>query len=253
LSPPEPRIAGLILAGGLSQRLGRPKQLLPYGNGTLLEHAVREAEAVPELEPLIAVLPPGDLVPDPKVERTRIVRRQEEGGCSASLHAGLAMLPPEIDALAVLPADQPHLLRDAIALATNTWLRSRPIALTLRYQDEPCHPLIFSAQLVPDLLSLKGEKGMWRLLESLGDAVHRVEIDHPVAFDIDTREDYERLTSIMGVAGYPRPRRSLAVYTEPATRTTRSVPSGQAATRGHLPVSIDDTHRICRPHGGGAD
>jgi CTP:molybdopterin cytidylyltransferase MocA len=33
-------VAGLVLAAGGSSRLGRPKQLLPYGDGTLLEHVL---------------------------------------------------------------------------------------------------------------------------------------------------------------------------------------------------------------------
>ena len=33
-------VAGLVLGAGGSTRLGRPKQLLPYGEGTLLGHVV---------------------------------------------------------------------------------------------------------------------------------------------------------------------------------------------------------------------
>jgi molybdenum cofactor cytidylyltransferase len=36
-------ISGLVLAAGGSRRLGRPKQLLPYGSTTLLGHVVQTA------------------------------------------------------------------------------------------------------------------------------------------------------------------------------------------------------------------
>jgi molybdenum cofactor cytidylyltransferase len=198
-SPPEAQIAGIILAGGLSRRLGQPKQMLPYRGGTLLEHAIREAEAVTALTPLVGVLPPGDAVPDPGATRTLIVRRQREGGCSASLAAGLTALPPGIDALVVLPSDPPGLGRDLIRLAVDAWLERRSRALTLRFQGVPGHPLIFAASLLPTLAELRGDKAMWAMLERLGTEVDRVDIDVALPQDVDTWEEY------MGVRGTTSP------------------------------------------------
>ena len=39
------RVCGLVLAAGGSRRLGRPKQLVPYGGRTLLDHTLDTARA----------------------------------------------------------------------------------------------------------------------------------------------------------------------------------------------------------------
>lgn len=194
-SYPDRTIAGLILAAGSSRRLGRPKQTLPFGDGTLLEHAVAQAEAVPGLHPLVVVLPPGHPFPAPQVRRAQLTHVDSEGACSSSLHAGLRALPETIHAVAILPGDQPALDSDLIDVAVRAWLRTRPVALTLSYRGRPGHPLIFSATLLDDLRALHGDKAMWRLLEHLGDAVERVPIKVPLPPDIDTEEDYERAMS----------------------------------------------------------
>ena len=36
-------VAGLVLAAGGSRRLGQPKQLLPFGPATLLDHTLNTA------------------------------------------------------------------------------------------------------------------------------------------------------------------------------------------------------------------
>ena len=43
MPPGESFVAGLVLAAGGSRRLGRPKQLLPFGESTLLGHTVATA------------------------------------------------------------------------------------------------------------------------------------------------------------------------------------------------------------------
>src|SRR2546423_7670028 len=50
-----PFVSGLVLAAGGSSRLGRPKQLLPYGDGTLLEHVVKTACSSPIDQLIVAV------------------------------------------------------------------------------------------------------------------------------------------------------------------------------------------------------
>ena len=51
-------VTGIILAAGRSRRLGRPKQLLPFGETTLLGRVVENALAGP-LEQVVLVLGPG--------------------------------------------------------------------------------------------------------------------------------------------------------------------------------------------------
>jgi len=47
---PSPRrdgfVTGLVLGAGGSRRLGRPKQLLPYGDTTLLGHVLKDRKSV---------------------------------------------------------------------------------------------------------------------------------------------------------------------------------------------------------------
>jgi molybdenum cofactor cytidylyltransferase len=47
VAPARPFVTGLVLAAGGSKRLGRPKQLLPYGDATLLDHVLGVARECP--------------------------------------------------------------------------------------------------------------------------------------------------------------------------------------------------------------
>jgi molybdenum cofactor cytidylyltransferase len=187
-------VAGLVLAAGSSRRLGRPKQTLPFADGTLLDWAVAQAEGA-SLDPLVVVLPADLHVPEPRVTRARSVRVATVGSCSSSLHAGLEALSGRCDALAILPSDQPALTSGLIDIAVAGWrAAATPLALTLSFRGRPGHPLIFSSALFPTLAALHGEKAMWRVLEDLGDAVTRVAVDAPLPCDVDTWDDYLALT-----------------------------------------------------------
>jgi molybdopterin-guanine dinucleotide biosynthesis protein A len=98
---------GIILCGGRSSRMGRPKAWLPFAGETLLQRTARTLRAV--LEPVIVVAAPGQDVP-PLPAETRIVRDEVEGkGPLGGLAAGLAALEGEVDAVYLSACDTPFL------------------------------------------------------------------------------------------------------------------------------------------------
>ena len=106
-----PRVAGIVLAGGRSRRFGADKLAAPYGDGSLLDAAVRAVAEVTD-EVIVAIRPAGDEPPLPGglPVPVRFVRDAEEGG------GPLAALPRALDATAapvvlVVAGDTPHLPR----------------------------------------------------------------------------------------------------------------------------------------------
>jgi molybdopterin-guanine dinucleotide biosynthesis protein A len=101
------RVGGIILCGGQSSRMGRPKALLPFGKETMLERVVRLlGQAV---APLVVVAAPGQDLPPLPADVT-IVRDEEKGrGPLMGLAAGLAALQERADAVYLSSCDVPFL------------------------------------------------------------------------------------------------------------------------------------------------
>ena len=101
------RTAGVVLCGGQSSRMGRPKAWLPLGGELMLPRVVRLlGEAV---APLVVVAAPGQDVP-PLPPEVEIVRDPEQGrGPLQGLAAGLAALRGRADAAYLSSCDVPFL------------------------------------------------------------------------------------------------------------------------------------------------
>src|SRR4029453_16842762 len=94
--PNSPGIGGIVLCGGQSSRMGRPKAWLPFGPETMLGRVVRLlGEGV---SPLVVVAAPEQDVP-PVPAGVAIVRDPERGkGPLQGLTAGLTALQGDADA-----------------------------------------------------------------------------------------------------------------------------------------------------------
>ena len=188
----EDRISCVLLAAGLSRRMGEDKLMLPYRGRALLQHAVQLLGDLPVFERIIVTsegrlgrieLPPG--------VRAVINPRPEEGQ-SGSLRLGLEAASGEW--YLFLAADQPLLtvsdLQPLLDLADD---RARIIAFP-SINGEPRMPALFSACFRDELLSVRGDSGGREVRESNPGSCIEVAPEHPERFlDIDDVGDYKQI------------------------------------------------------------
>src|SRR5262245_25716152 len=106
------RVGGIVLCGGRSSRMGRPKAWLPFAGEPMLARVVRVLQAV--VEPIVVVAAPGQDVP-PQPPEVRVVRDEVEGrGPLAGLAAGLAALTESCDAGFLSSCDVPFLTPEVV-------------------------------------------------------------------------------------------------------------------------------------------
>jgi molybdenum cofactor cytidylyltransferase len=184
-------VAGLVLAAGGSRRLGQPKQLLPFGSATLLDHTIATARSCCFDQLIVAV---GGAADDVRacvdLSGADVVVNEGYGaGCSSSIAAAMDALDPRARLLVLLLGDQPGVTSGTVAglLAG----RGDARLAVCRYDDGLGHPFCFSRPLFATLRGLHGDKAVWKLVAAGGDDVARVPVEGPVPIDVDTWADYE--------------------------------------------------------------
>jgi|SRR4051812_20060980 molybdenum cofactor cytidylyltransferase len=197
-------VTGLVLGAGGSKRLGQPKQLLPFGDGTLLDHTLGVARACNFDQLVVPIGGAADEVRE-RVDFTDaqvVVNTAYGSGCSSSIAAALDAVDPRCEVLVLMLGDQPG-VTPATVQALLDGRGDAPLAVC-HYDDGRGHPLAFGRSVFGRLADLHGDKGVWRLLDQAGDDVVEVPIPGPVPLDVDTPEDYE---AVLAAAGFSEVRR----------------------------------------------
>ena len=199
-SPTDPFVTGLVLGAGGSERLGRPKQLLPYGGGTLLGHVVGVAREC-RFDQLVVAVGGSASEVRASVDLAGAVRAGVDlanadvvvndtygAGCSSSITAALGVVDPRCEVLVLMLGDQPGVTA-ATVVALVAGRGDAPLAIC-RYDDGRGHPIAFARDTFPALADLHGDKGVWRLLDQRAPDVAEVPVAGPIPLDVDTPEDY---------------------------------------------------------------
>ncbi len=190
---------GLVLGAGGSRRLGQPKQLLPYGERTLLDHTVQTARECGFDQIVVPIGGASDEVRE-RVDLSGadvVVNYDYGDGCSSSIAAALETVDPRCELLVLLLGDQPGVTPDIV----RTLLHGRGEAslAVCRYDDQRGHPLAFDRRTFAGLADLRGDKGVWRLLDERAAEVVEVRIVGKVPLDVDTPEDYQAVLAEAGL------------------------------------------------------
>jgi molybdenum cofactor cytidylyltransferase len=192
-------VTGLVLGAGGSRRLGQPKQLLPYGDRTLLDHTLGTARACGFNQLVVPIGGAADEVRE-RVDLSGaevVVNYAYGSGCSSSIAAALSAVDPRCEVLVLMLGDQPGVTPATV----QTLLDGRgdaPLAVC-RYDDGRGHPLAFDRSVFGQLADLHGDKGVWRLLDERADDVVDVPVPGLIPLDVDTQEDYE---AVLAAAGF---------------------------------------------------
>lgn len=189
-------VAGIILAAGNSERMGRPKALLPLGAKTFLQHALEALSAAGVDDVFVVCGRDARRIRGRHlVHPNRIVENPDPGqGQLSSLKIGLAAAREENATAAVAwlidhPSVSPTTLKVLLESLDGDTDFVRP-----RYNGKNGHPLVISRRIFDRIADMPLDKGLKPLFSSSEVTVKTVEVvDANVVQDIDTPEEYQRL------------------------------------------------------------
>jgi molybdenum cofactor cytidylyltransferase len=189
--------AAIILAAGLSRRMGRPKLLLEFEGRTIIRHAVERV--------ISAGISPVFVVAGPDHEALAqalaglpvrfVVNPTPEAGQGSSVTAGVQALAPGTTAVLIALGDQPGVPAEVIPALVGALRTPGKSIAAPRYADGLGNPVLFAASVLPELLVLPGDRGARAVVERDPSRLAVVEIHSPMPRDIDTPADYESLSA----------------------------------------------------------
>jgi len=191
------RVGAVILAAGLSRRMGEPKLILPWGEGhTVISRVVgvlHDAGASPIVvvtggthTEISAALHghPAVCVLNPEYENESML---------TSLQVGLAALPSDVSACLVALGDQPQMELFTVIGLMEVYQEKQPLLLVPSFQMRRGHPWVIARGLWDEIASLPPSATMREFLSAHAQQVAYFETDtDSILRDVDTREDYSR-------------------------------------------------------------
>jgi len=142
--------------------MGRPKALLPYREGTFLEHLI-EVTRHPRIGATRVVLGAGAEVIQAvaKLDPSVVVLNPDwEQGQLSSIRAGLRSLEGiDTDGIVLCPVDHPLVSEPLVSELIERFYEDKKAIVLPTYKGRRGHPVIFSAALYGELLAASADKG----------------------------------------------------------------------------------------------
>lgn len=192
-------ISAVVLAAGLSTRMGRPKQLLPWGATTVIGQVIATLVQAQVAEIVVvtgaarneveaAVAQAGEAA-----ARTVFNVRYAEDDMLVSLQTGLATLSRQAEAVIVALGDQPQIDPRVVCRVVETYRKEGCALIVPSFNLRRGHPWLVGRALWPELMSAPAGSTMRDFLHAHTGLITYLPVSSPsILRDLDTPEDYER-------------------------------------------------------------
>ncbi len=205
------KTVGVILAAGMSTRMGKNKLLLPFKGVPLLQHVINAARGS-RLAQLALVLPAyedaQEMLNILDVSDCKLLYNPlRHLGQAESLKLGIEHFvlgsSPDVQGAMIFLGDQPFLTAQTVNLLIaqaqpQSWVIPQQVNKNGEYGQRG-NPVIIPSQEFSRVLQLEGDTGARTLLQSTLFPKNFVEIEEDAPFvDIDTPEEYALLNTLKG-------------------------------------------------------
>lgn len=197
-------VAAIVLAAGMSRRMGTPKQLLRIAGKTVLEHTlakVRES-AVDEIV-LVLGFAADAVEKEISTEGIKIVRNEDyQQGMGTSLRAGVATVGPNAKAALIVLADQPFVQAHTLNQLIEYHGKAKPQVVIPMYRGFRGNPVLLDRSIFPEVRELSGDVGCRAIFGTHTENIRKLAVnDVGILLDIDSQDDFEMLTKSVGHHG----------------------------------------------------
>lgn len=190
-----PTIGAIVLAAGLSSRMGSNKALLPIEGQPMIAHVVGR---VRDLVPGIVVVTghESDQVQAAVGPDVRCVRNDHyERGMLSSIQTGVAAIHTEVAAFFIVLGDQPGVRPTTIQSLIATYNdRAQPAIVQPSHAGKHGHPILIRSNCADEILALMPNETLKTFVDRHRSDTVVVDVNDPaVVNDVDTPADYQRV------------------------------------------------------------
>lgn len=195
---------GIILAAGLSSRMGEFKPLLKFKEKTMIEHSV-DSMLNAGVNKVIVVLgyraSEIEVLLRNKYNSLRLLVVQNnnyaETDMLASVKIGISALNT-CDAFYLLPGDMPAVHSKTFLAVKETMLRTQAMVVFPTVDGYIKHPPLISWKCIDYILKFQGEGGLREIWKQFEHQIEKVSVeDYGCTLDADTKEDYNNMLNYM--------------------------------------------------------
>jgi molybdenum cofactor cytidylyltransferase len=192
-------VSAVVLAAGLSTRMGQNKLLLNFKDKPLVARVV-DTLLASKIDEVIVVL--GHEIEKVRAELqgkpVRLVHNPDyREGLSTSVRTGVGVVSPDADGIMICLADQPLLepvdVNQIVAAFADAKKVNKNIVVPF-FEGERGNPVILDASLRVAILGIAGDVGCKGVIKRYPEKVYALEMENDhVVRDVDDVKAYERL------------------------------------------------------------